>query len=201
MILKRVEYLADFVWHVPTVAAWQHAQFGYLSPAVTLEQRVARLAKSLQKGQLPTTLIALCEDGTLLGSASIVQTTLTHKHLSPWLSAVFVPPEHRCKGVASALSLRAAAICADMGFERLYLFTPHNASLYARLGWKTCDTVRHQGTPITIMARDGNLTSGGADNGSHDRENEDDEQRAGLGMVEYHVEHEAGGDQQIREIP
>ena len=33
----KVEYLADHPSHLPTVAAWQHQQFGYLTPNATLE--------------------------------------------------------------------------------------------------------------------------------------------------------------------
>lgn len=149
----RIEYLADNDAHLATVAAWQQAQFGYLNPSVTVEQRTQRLGQSLQKGQLPTTLVALSEGGTLLGSAGILATTITHKHFTPWLSAVFVPSEHRRKGIASALSLRAVLEAAAMGFEALYLFTPHNESLYSRMGWKTLERSDHNGLPIAIMAR------------------------------------------------
>lgn len=149
----KIEYLADNESHLPTLAAWQQVQFGYLNPSVTLEQRTQRLRQSLQKGQLPITFVAVSEDGTLLGSASILPSTITHKHLAPWLSAVFVPTEHRRKGIASALSLRAATEAAAMGYETLYLFTPQNESLYARMGWKAFETSEHNGLPITIMAR------------------------------------------------
>jgi len=149
----RIEYLADFESHLPAVAAWQHAQFGYLAPSVTLEQRSQRLHLSLRKSELPTTFVALSESGGLLGCAGILPTTITHQHLSPWLSAVFVPPQHRRKGIASALSLRAAAEAGALGHGMLYLFTPHSESLYARLGWQTFERSEHNGLPIAIMAR------------------------------------------------
>jgi predicted N-acetyltransferase YhbS len=149
----RIEYLADNEIHLPTVAAWQHAQFGYLNPSVTLAQRTEKLRHSLQKRQLPTTLVSLSYDGAPLGFASVLPATITHKHLGPWLSSVFVPIEHRHKGVASALSLRAVAEAALAGFEEIYLFTPHNESLYARLGWKTFERSELNGLPIALMAR------------------------------------------------
>lgn len=39
----RIEYLADCQEHLETVAAWQQAEFGYLNPAVSVEQRQERL--------------------------------------------------------------------------------------------------------------------------------------------------------------
>ena len=98
-------------------------------------------------------LIALSETGTLLGSAGIQPTTITHQYLTPWLSSVYVPDENRGRGIASALSLRATVEAAKLGFERIYLFTPHNESLYARIGWKTFDRIEYSGTPLTLMER------------------------------------------------
>jgi predicted N-acetyltransferase YhbS len=149
----RIEYLADQEIHLPQVAQWQHAQFGYLNPASTLEQRAGRLRDALHRDRIPMALIAISEDGQLAGSASILAATLTHQHLTPWLSSVFVPPEMRGRSIASALSLRATDEAARLGFKTLYLFTPHNESLYARLGWKTFDKTVHNGQPLTLMER------------------------------------------------
>jgi predicted N-acetyltransferase YhbS len=147
-----VEYLADHDYCLPQVAAWQHAEFGYLNPTGTLEQRAAKLRQSMRSDSLPIALVAL-DGGRLVGSASILKTTLTHQHLTPWLSSVFVPAEFRGQGIASLLSLRAAAEAARFGFGTLYLFTPHNESLYARIGWTTFDEVIHNGRRLAIMGK------------------------------------------------
>jgi N-acetylglutamate synthase-like GNAT family acetyltransferase len=155
----RLEYLADHPAHLPTVAAWQHAQFGYLTPSTTLEDRTERLHQQLQKEALPTAFIALSGNGALLGSAGILPATITHKHLTPWLSSVYVPDEFRGRGIASALSLRALAEAARLGFERLYLFTPHSEKLYARMGWRTFERIEHNGVPLTLMEREAAVVS------------------------------------------
>ncbi len=98
-------------------------------------------------------LIALGENGTPLGSAGILPATITHKHLTPWLSSVYVPDEHRGKGIASALSLRAVDEAAKLGFDRLYLFTPHSETMYARLGWKAFERIEYDGRPLVLMER------------------------------------------------
>lgn len=153
----RIEYLADHTALVPVIAMWQQSEFGYLTPSVTIEQRIARLQQSSQKGALPTTLLALSSDDEIVGVASILATTLTHKHLTPWLSTVFVPVELRGKGIASALSLRAVEEAHALGFDQLYLFTPHNESLYARLGWLAMEKASLDNTPVTIMRRTTNF--------------------------------------------
>jgi len=47
--------------------------------------------------------------------------TITHKHLTPWLSSVYVPGEFRGRGIASALSLRALAEAARLSFDKAWL--------------------------------------------------------------------------------
>ena len=150
----KIETLAAHESLLPVVAEWQHEAFGYLAPAVTFAQRIGRLKLSIGSGQLPRTLLAISEHGDLIGIASILASTIIHPHLTPWLSTVFVPSEHRCKGVASALCLRAVEEVAAMGFPSLHLFTPHNESLYERLGWRTFERGVHNGLDIAIMSRE-----------------------------------------------
>jgi predicted N-acetyltransferase YhbS len=148
-----IHHLLDYTRHIPTVAAWQHAEFGYLSPGGSVKQRAERLRSAGDKSRLPISLVALEDSGQgIVGSAAIAATTLTHKHLTPWLSSVFVPPEQRGKGIASKLSLAAIAEAARLGFEKIYLFTPKNEALYARLGWESFEHAAINGVPVCLMA-------------------------------------------------
>ena len=149
----RIDHLFHWPEYVPTIAGWQQDQFGYLNPLGTVRQREQRLREATDPDRLPIALVALSEENLLVGSATIMATTLTHKHLTPWLSSVFVPPACRGKGIASALSMRAVEEAARLGFEALYLFTPQSESLYARLGWRTFDHAVHNGVPLAIMRR------------------------------------------------
>lgn len=149
----RIEHLIDCEEHLAAVANWQQAEFGYLNPSITMEQRRGRLRESLQREGLPLTIVAISEEGHPVGAASILPKTITHPHLTPWLSTVVVPPESRDKGLASALSLRAVSEAARLGFKTLHLFTPRNESLYKRLGWETFERSDHNGLPIAIMSR------------------------------------------------
>jgi N-acetylglutamate synthase-like GNAT family acetyltransferase len=150
----KIDHLAHWSEYVPTIARWQHDHFGYLSPLGTLQQRKHRLLEATELNRLPIALVALSNENSLVGSATILATTLTHKHLTPWLSSVVVPSAHRGKGIASALSMRALEEAARLGFEELFLFTPHNESLYARLGWRTFEHAVHNGVPLAIMRRE-----------------------------------------------
>ncbi len=148
----RIESLAKHLHHLPALAAWHQAQFGYLNTSVTIEQRTQRLMASAQTGQLPMTWVALRED-QLLGSASLLAQTITHPHLSPWLSSVYVSPDCRNRGVGSALVEHVVLEAASMGIQKVYLFTPNSEAMYARLGWSTVEHAEYQGRSITIMSK------------------------------------------------
>lgn len=150
----RIDHLFHCSEHLPAIARSQHDQFGYLNPLGTLPQREDRLRAAADAHRLPIALVALSNENLLYGSATILSTTLTHKHLTPWLSSVFVPPAHRGKGIASALSMRAIEEAARLGFRNLYLFTPHNETMYARLGWRTFEHAVHNGVKLAVMQRE-----------------------------------------------
>jgi hypothetical protein len=49
----KIHHLLDHKHHIPTVAAWQQAEFGYLSPNATVEERAERLRAASDKARLP----------------------------------------------------------------------------------------------------------------------------------------------------
>ena len=149
----RIDHLADHLDCLPSVAGWLQEAFGHLDPGRTAQERRDALQGSLQRDALPIRLIARDATGTALGCASVVTRTLTHGHLGPWLSAVYVVPEQRGRGIASALVERAVEECARLGIGELFLFTPRNESLYARLGWVAWDRGQVQGNPVVVMKR------------------------------------------------
>ncbi|MGZ3237494.1 MAG: GNAT family N-acetyltransferase [Burkholderiaceae bacterium] len=147
----QIQSLADHQLHIPTLAACHHAQFGYLAPAVTIEQRIEKLTASAQKGKLPFTIVAIV-DNQLIGAASLLPKTITHQHLSPWLSSVYVAPKFRKQGIGSALTQHLLQESANIGIEKVYLFTPNAEALYASLGWSVMEYSEYLGHQITIMS-------------------------------------------------
>ena len=73
-----IHHMVDHEHLIPIVAARQQAEFGYLSPSGTVEQRAERLRGASDKARLPISLVAVSNGGRdLVGSASIAATTLT----------------------------------------------------------------------------------------------------------------------------
>jgi predicted N-acetyltransferase YhbS len=149
-----LEYLQHHVQHIPTLARWHHEQWSYLNPQRTLEERAERLQLHVDGRQMPTTIVAI-EDGLLLGSASLIENDLpTRTDLSPWLASVYVPEEHRRRGIGSALVRRIVEEAKALDYKMLYLFTMDRESLYAGLGWTTFERDVFNVVPIVLMSYD-----------------------------------------------
>lgn len=150
----KIGYLADHREHIPRLAEWLHAQWGYLHQNDSVARRAARLESRATRGGVPVTFVAVDGD-VLLGSASLVEDDLeTRPELTPWLASVFVAPEHRGRGVASALVRRVVEEARDSEVSRLYLWTTDQERLYARLGWRPVERMRFQDEDIVVMAID-----------------------------------------------
>jgi len=128
-----VEYLADRREFIPTVARWLHAEWGHLRPGETVEDRAARVERDCGHCQVPTTFVALAGD-QLVGSASLVEHDMaTRPELSPWLSDVFVAPEHRRRGVGGPWLSESFWRRASFA-RRVFIFTRLVPALCI-LGW------------------------------------------------------------------
>ena len=146
-----IELLADHMEALPTLARWQHAEWGNLRVGDTLEARTARLEAETGRDQIPLTVVAL-EGATVLGSASLISHDMeTRPELSPWLAGVFVAPEYRRRGIASELVRRIVAEAARLDVPLLYLYTVHSEKLYEKLGWLVQERTRYREHDIVIM--------------------------------------------------
>ena len=146
-----IENLKDHAHFIPVIARWHFQQWGYLHRNDSVENRIRWFEKHLGDEPIPTTFVAVSGQ-TLFGSASLVERDLSiREHLKPWLASVFVAPEHRRQGIASSLVNRVVEEAERLGVEILYLFTPDQENLYARLGWVPFERLNHRNEDIVIM--------------------------------------------------
>ena len=146
-----IELLADHLDTLPTIARWQHGEWGDLRPGDTLEARTARLEAQVGRDGIPLTVVAL-EEGKVLGSASLIAHDMdTRPELTPWLAGVFVGPEYRRRGIASELVRRIVAEAARLDVPLLYLYTVHSEKLYENLGWVVQERTSYREHDIVIM--------------------------------------------------
>ncbi len=146
--------LKDKPEHLLPLARWHHAEWSYLNPLRSFDQRVQEMQEDLEGKVIPTTFVAE-DDGELLGSACILADDMSsHPELTPWLASVYVNEIHRGKGIGSTLVKRVMQHAQENGVKRLYLYTPDQEQMYARLGWQLYSREPYNGTPVTIMSID-----------------------------------------------
>ena len=147
----RIDYLADHPALVPTVTRWVHDEWPHFNPGSTFEDALAGMQAKLTRHAIPEALVAFLGEQAV-GTASLVKTDMvTPEGFSPWLASVYVPPEHRNRGIGSALVERMMQEVTSLGTDKLYLYTPDKVAFYERLGWTALRTTEHHGRDVTIM--------------------------------------------------
>jgi predicted N-acetyltransferase YhbS len=149
----RIESLAANPGVVDTLAAWHHAQWGEMMAPWSLEDARRELREHVEaSGGYPTTLVALADDGGILGSVSLVPTDAPEfAEYTPWLASLYVAPSARGAGVGSALVRAIVDHAHRLGFGMLYLFTPGSPQIYLNCGWREQGTLRLGDRDVVLM--------------------------------------------------
>jgi len=147
----RIEYLSNHPEALPTIAAWQHAEWGHLRPNDTVEKRAARLKGFANGDRIPLTVVAL-DGNEVLGSASLIAHDMeTRMELTPWLAGVYVGEAYRRRGIGAELVRRIMMEARRLKVPLLYLYTVHSEQLYAALGWSLMERTSYREDEIVIM--------------------------------------------------
>ena len=143
-----VDYLVDRRDRVADIASALWRQWGYRS----IDACAVDLARA-SRDALPVYLVAVA-DGRAVGVVGLIACNLPPRcDLTPWLAGLYVWPEHRGRGIGTALVRSLEATGARLGLRRLYLYTESAERFYERLGWRRVDRDRWEGDDIAIMTR------------------------------------------------
>lgn len=144
--------LTDKPEYLNKLAKWHHAEWSYLNPERSFEERLKDMQLDLAGNAVPATYFAEV-DGKLAGSATILDDDMsTHPELGPWLASVFVDAQYRHRGIASALVRKIMQHAEEAQIKTLYLYTPGQEQLYEQLGWQHFLSEKYNGTDVTIMS-------------------------------------------------
>lgn len=98
------------------------------------------LNECCNRDELPLALVALGDDGAVLGTAALKHESVgSELGLGPWLAALCVPIEHRERGIGSALVEAIESKARDLGFAAVYMSTDTAGTLVRRRGWARLD--------------------------------------------------------------
>ncbi|WP_262927282.1 GNAT family N-acetyltransferase [Phytohalomonas tamaricis] len=136
---------------LPVIAQWHFTQWGHLrandSEAAVLE----RLCAACTSTAVPSTYVALYGE-TPVGTARLIEYDMPDMpRRTPWLAAVIVAPKYRRRGIASRLVRHVEQVAFAAGYVALYLYTPDQQRLYARLGWQQLEEDDYRGQRVTVM--------------------------------------------------
>ena len=150
-------YLAESPEVVPVLAAWIFNEWSYLYPEMTMEDVVRFLRERVNRERLPLTLVAF-EAGRPVGTVSLTTYDMeTRSDLSHWLTSLYVVEPFRRRRIGSRLVETAEQKAAQLGIDRLYLFTTGTALaglFYANLGWTVKERTTYHSHPVMIMEKD-----------------------------------------------
>lgn len=139
--MMEIVYLADYPDFAPILAEWHYQEWNRLHANDSVARRLEHLRAASNRRRIPSVLVAV-ENGELRGSATLAEYDMeTRRDLTPWMTDVFVAPEFRRRGIASALVRRVMEEAKATGVPQLFLFTtgPWRERLYAGLGWSVID--------------------------------------------------------------
>ena len=103
----------------------------------------------------PPQCFVLLVDGTPVGTAGLIVSDLPSRpELTPWLAAVYVPPQMRGRGYARDLIRTVETAATRAGFDHLWLCTFDAEGLYAKAGWRSVERLQLYDLPAVLMRRD-----------------------------------------------
>jgi GNAT superfamily N-acetyltransferase len=135
------------------VARWRYDAF-FAQDGITFQD--SRDALHAWMGGLGYETALLAEmDGRPAGSCLFVREEIDPKHdLTPWLAALYVDPQYRKQGIASALVRAIEQHARTVGCKQLYLYTVTAEPLYAKLGWIVRERFDWHGEKFVLMTRE-----------------------------------------------
>ena len=128
--------LADAVTTIPLLTRLFIEEWGpYYGPAGPGDAE-KDLHECCNRDDLPIALVALDDDGTVLGTAALKKESVgSELGLGPWLAAFLVPIEHRKRGIGSALVEAIENRARNFGFESIFVSTDVAENIIRRRGW------------------------------------------------------------------
>ena len=134
-----IRHLLEVPEALPTLVRWLEQEWGPYYGAEGPGDAEADLKAADDRDRLPICLIALNASSGVVGTIALrAESIVSHRHLTPWLAGLLVAPEHRRRGVGTALIAALEDETRRLGYQRLYVGTDE-AGLVQRGDWRAID--------------------------------------------------------------
>jgi len=144
--------LVDFPECLPTISAWFHGEWSDLLGTDTPADIEYHISHWTERDAIPTALVAVIEH-RVVGTVLLKGKAFDHYGEAPWLSGLYVVPEHRQAGIGLQLVRAAEKKAASMGIHKLYLYTPRAQRFYETLGWRRKEERAIASICVTVMEK------------------------------------------------
>ena len=118
-----LDYLANHREFIPQLAAWSYAEWRPVCDhfGLTLDDVVAGHARRTNTDTLPVGIVVTAEGKLVGGGALKAEDLPLRADLTPWLGGIFVAPEHRGRGIGTAIIDRLVDEALRLKLPQLYL--------------------------------------------------------------------------------
>ncbi len=150
MQISHVKYFQNWI---PIIGKWIYEEWSYAFPLRTLLDIQKGLFGRMNENEMPITLVAHDERG-VIGTASLKASDMEIlQEITPWLSSVFVHPDHRGQGVATSLVAEVEKIAKQQGFTSIHVFNPITQGVFEKMGWSVLQIVEYGGKELAILVK------------------------------------------------
>lgn len=131
-----IENLCDYPEHIETVVNWLYSEWGNNNYSFW----DSWVRSSIRKDRVPMTFVLLVNN-TVAGTYSLWNCDIqSRQDLSPWFGGLYVDRAFRGKEfngqkLGVMMQRHAIAKAAELGIEKLYLFTEKSPKYYIENGW------------------------------------------------------------------
>lgn len=136
---------------IPKLAKILHAELGKWFAVTTLHEIETWMYEWLNE-DLPLAMVAF-DHNTPVGLCSLQINDGIRPELKPWLGDLCVTTAYKNLGIGTMLVSAAKNKARELGFYKLYLFTPDPLipGFYIRTGWQKIGVDIYNGHTVTVM--------------------------------------------------
>ncbi len=154
-VSPKIVHLLDRPQILPVLADWFIGEWRPWYGPDGKGDAKADLSACNNRDTLPVCLVALDDAGEALGTIAIRETSVgSGLAQGPWLTGLYVAPEHRGKGVGTALVAALEREAARLHFKAVYTSTDAADGIMRRRGWESIGSAQSLRGEVAVFRRD-----------------------------------------------